>query len=74
MPLFPLDIRHQEFSGQMFGYSKKEVRAFLEQVASEVEEFQKQQEKELARRAQMQYEVKTGSPASRKCCRGFETP
>ncbi len=58
MPLFPLDIRHQEFSGQMFGYSKKEVRAFLEQVASEVEEFQKQQEKELARRAQMQYEVK----------------
>jgi len=58
MPLFPLDIRHQEFSGQVFGYSKKEVRAFLEQVASEVEEFQKQQEKELARRAQMQYEVK----------------
>lgn len=42
----------------MFGYSKKEVRAFLEQVASEVEEFQKQQEKELARREQMQYEVK----------------
>jgi DivIVA domain-containing protein len=58
MPLFPLDIRHQEFSGQMFGYSKKEVRAFLEQVASEIEDFQKKQEKEFARREQMQYEVK----------------
>lgn len=58
MPLFPLDIRHQEFSGQMFGYSKKEVRAFLDQVAAEIEEFQKKQEKELARREQMQYEVK----------------
>ncbi len=58
MPLFPLDIRHQEFSGQMFGYNKKEVKAFLEQVASEVEEFQRKQEKELAKREQMQYEVK----------------
>lgn len=58
MPLFPLDIRHQEFSGQMFGYSKKEVKAFLEQVASEVEDFQRKQEKELAKREQMQYEVK----------------
>lgn len=58
MPLFPLDIRHQEFSGQMFGYSKKEVRAYLEQVASEIEEFQKSQEKEFARRERMQYEVK----------------
>ncbi len=58
MALFPLDIRHQEFSGQMFGYNKKEVKAFLEQVASEIEDFQKKQEKELARREQMQYEVK----------------
>lgn len=58
MPLFPLDIRHQEFSGQMFGYNKKEVRAFLEQLAGEVEDFQRKQEKELARREQMQYEVK----------------
>jgi len=58
MPLSPLDIRHQEFSGQMFGYNKREVSAFLEQVASEIEEFQHKQEKELARREQMQYEVK----------------
>jgi len=58
MPLFPLDIRHQEFSTAMFGYSKKEVRAFLDQVASEVEAFQKQLEKELARQEQKQNEVK----------------
>ena len=58
MPLFPIDIKHQEFSGQMFGYNKKEVRAFLEQIAGEIEEFQKKQERELARRDQMQYEVK----------------
>ena len=58
MPLFPLDIRHQEFSTAMFGYSKKEVRAFLDQVASEVEAFQKQLEKEIARQEQKQNEVK----------------
>ncbi|HQP32864.1 MAG TPA: DivIVA domain-containing protein, partial [Candidatus Cloacimonas sp.] len=58
MPLFPLDIRHQEFSTAMFGYSKKEVRAFLDQIASEVEAFQKQLEKEIARQEQKQNEVK----------------
>ena len=57
MPLFPLDIRHQEFSTAMFGYSKKEVRAFLDQIASEVEAFQKQLEKEIARQEQKQNEV-----------------
>lgn len=54
----PIDIRHQEFSGSMFGFSKKEVRVFLEQVATELEEFQRRQEKEFQRREQMQYEVK----------------
>ncbi|HCM15977.1 MAG TPA: cell division protein DivIVA, partial [Candidatus Cloacimonas sp.] len=57
MPLFPLDIRHQEFSGQMFGYNKKEVHAFLEQIASELEDLLKKQERELVRREQMQDEV-----------------
>jgi len=42
----------------MFGYSKKEVRAFLEQLASEMEDYQNRQERELQRREQMQYEVK----------------
>lgn len=58
MPLYPIDIRHQEFSASMFGYRKKEVRAFLEQIAAEMEEYQKKQERELQRREQMQYEVK----------------
>ena len=58
MPLTPLDIRHQEFSGQMFGYSKKEVRALLEQIASEMETTFQQKERELQKAQQMQYEVK----------------
>ncbi|MDP2173434.1 MAG: DivIVA domain-containing protein [Candidatus Cloacimonadaceae bacterium] len=58
MPLSPIDIRHQEFSGSMFGFSKKEVRAFLEQIAGEIEEHQRRQEKDIQRREQMQYEVK----------------
>lgn len=58
MSLTPIDVRHQEFSGSMFGYSKKEVRAFLEQLASEMEDYQNRQERELQRREQMQYEVK----------------
>lgn len=58
MSLTPIDVRHQEFSGSMMGYSKKEVRAFLEQLASEMEDYQNRQERELQRREQMQYEVK----------------
>jgi len=42
----------------MMGYSKKEVRAFLEQLASEMEEYQNRNEREIQRREQMQYEVK----------------
>jgi cell division initiation protein len=58
MPLSPLDIRHQEFSGQMFGYSKKEVRALLEQIADEMETTFQAKERELQKAQQMQYEVK----------------
>ncbi|HAN41770.1 MAG TPA: hypothetical protein DCQ12_07655, partial [Candidatus Cloacimonas sp.] len=36
MSLYPTDIRHQEFSGTLFGFSKKEVREFLEQLATEL--------------------------------------
>lgn len=54
----PVDIRHQEFSGQMFGYSKKEVRAFLEQISDEMESVMQKQESELSRAHQLQYEVK----------------
>jgi cell division initiation protein len=58
MALFPTDIRHQEFTGVMFGYSKKEVKAYLEQLASEIEDYQRKQEKEIQRRELMQHEVK----------------
>ena len=58
MSLFPTDIRHQEFSGSMFGYSKKEVKQYLEDLALELEEYKARQEKELRRREQMQVEVR----------------
>lgn len=58
MSLYPTDIRHQEFSGTLFGFSKKEVRAFLEQLASELEDNQRRQEKDIQRRELMQHEVK----------------
>jgi cell division initiation protein len=37
MKLSPLDIQHAEFSSAMNGYSKRQVREFLERVASELE-------------------------------------
>lgn len=58
MSLFPTDIRHQEFSSSMFGYNRKEVNAFLEQLATELETYQRKQESELKRREQAQIEVK----------------
>lgn len=58
MSLSPIDVRHQEFSASIFGYSKKQVRAFLDQVATQMEESQKLQEREMQRREQMQYEVR----------------
>ncbi len=42
----------------MFGYSKKEVKNFLEQLANEMEDYQRRQEKEIQRREQLQIEVK----------------
>lgn len=37
MKLTPLDIRHQEFSGALSGYHKREVRDFLEKTAEQLE-------------------------------------
>ena len=58
MPLTPIDVRHQEFSGQMLGYSKKEVRAFMDQIADEMETVMSRKDKELEHAREMQYEVK----------------
>lgn len=58
MSLYPTDIRHQEFTGTLFGYSKKEVKEFLDQLANEVEDYLRKQEKEIKRREQMQVDIK----------------
>ena len=58
MALTPIDIRHQEFSTSTFGFSKKQVRAFLEEIASELEETLRKQERDIQRREQMQHEVR----------------
>lgn len=58
MALTPIDIRHQEFSSSTFGFSKKQVRAFLEQIASEMEETLRKQEREIERRDRMQNDVR----------------
>jgi cell division initiation protein len=58
MPINPIDIRHQEFTTTFNGYKKKEVKAFLEQIAIEVEEIYRKQEREIQRQVQMQQEIK----------------
>jgi len=58
MSLYPTDIRHQEFTGTLFGYSKKEVKTFLDELANEVEEYLRKQEKEIKRREQVQVDIK----------------
>ncbi len=54
----PIDIRHQEFNTTFNGYKKKEVKAFLEQIATEVEEIFRKQEREIQRQVQMHQEIK----------------
>jgi len=58
MALHPIDIRHQEFSSAFVGYSKKEVKAFLEEVASEIEELTRKMERDTQKQQQMHQEVK----------------
>ena len=45
MSLYPTDIRHKDFPTSMFGFSKKEVQAYLEQLAAEVEDYQRRNER-----------------------------
>jgi cell division initiation protein len=37
----PLDVRHQEFANALSGYSKKDVREFLQSVADDLEEYER---------------------------------
>lgn len=34
----PVEIRHKEFTGAMFGYSKKEVREYMDMIAAHIED------------------------------------
>lgn len=58
MPINPIDIRHQEFNTSFNGYKKKEVKDFLEQIAIEVEEIYRKQEREIQKQVQMHQEIK----------------
>lgn len=38
LEITPVDIRHKEFSNSMFGYSKSEVKQFLEIISNQLED------------------------------------
>jgi cell division initiation protein len=42
MKYTPLDVRHQEFANQLSGYSKREVKEFLNAIADDMEEMERQ--------------------------------
>lgn len=42
MKYTPLDVRHQEFANQLSGYNKREVKEFLNAVADDLEEMERQ--------------------------------
>lgn len=44
MKISPLNVKKQEFSKRLRGYDPEEVQAFLEKLADEVEELQKENE------------------------------
>lgn len=68
MKLSPLDIQHMEFPTGMGGYSKRQVREFLEQVAGELENVlrENQQLKDDMKRQQTQIDDLQGSEAELK--------
>jgi cell division initiation protein len=53
----PLDIRHQEFGNSLSGYSKREVREFLTQIADQAEEYERELRAHHERIAQLEQQV-----------------
>jgi cell division initiation protein len=53
----PLDIRHQEFSNSLSGYSKREVREFLTHIADQAEEYERELRAQHDRIAQLEQQV-----------------
>lgn len=49
--LTPVEIRHKEFSGSLFGYNKNEVREYLELLSTQIEDLlaQKADSSEMSR-------------------------
>ena len=63
MRLSPLDIEHMEFGSGVGGYSKKQVRQFLERVSEELEETLKENQNlrnELKKREERIEELQVG--------------
>lgn len=57
MNLTPLDIRHQEFGGALSGFSKREVREFLDRLADQTEEAERENRVSRERIAQLEAQV-----------------
>ena len=53
----PLDVRHQEFTNALSGYSKKDVREFLMSVAEDFEEYERGMRNNQERIAQLEAQV-----------------
>ncbi len=53
----PLDVRHQEFSNALSGYSKKEVREFLMGIADDLEEAERTMRNNQERIAMLEAQV-----------------
>lgn len=57
MNFTPLDIRHQEFGGALSGFSKREVREFLDRLADQTEEAERENRGSRERIAQLEAQV-----------------
>ncbi len=63
MRLSPLDVQHQEFDGALSGFSKKQVREFLNKVADEFEDLLRENQQlreEISKRDQKIEDLQVG--------------
>jgi len=59
MAINPVDLRHKEFATSVLGYSKAEVREFLEEVADELERVRQLLEKKADEQNRFQQSIET---------------
>ncbi len=60
--LIPADILSKTFSGQMFGYNKKEVESFLELIANQLEEMMQEENEDLTLENSVEESQETNIP------------